>query len=63
MEVENGMYWVSCPKCGVKLLKIQSGVIETICSTGSCKAKWLIIVDGGNFRYERVEETLAPNSS
>ena len=44
MNEVDEMYWAVCPKCGGKMLKIQTGRIETICTNTDCKAKWRITV-------------------
>ncbi len=45
------MYWARCPKCGAKLLRIQRGIVETICTNQECRTKWLITVEKGRFDY------------
>ena len=59
MKTVTVMYWAVCPKCGGKMLKIHSGLIETICTNTSSKAKWRITVDGDSFKYEHLEEMTA----
>ena len=46
MNEVDEMFWAVCPKCGGKMLKIQKGKIETICTNTVCKAKWRITVEG-----------------
>ncbi len=63
MSLVTDMYWAVCPKCGSKMLKIQRGLVETICTNPSCKAKWRITVEGDSFKYEHLEEVATKNSA
>lgn len=63
MVKANDMYWAMCPKCGGKMLKIQRGLVETICTNPVCKAKWRITVEGESFKYELLEDMQAKNSA
>ena len=60
MNAGTEMYWALCPMCGGKMLRIQSGMIETICPI--CKEKWLIIVDNNSLRYEHIGDIKVQNS-
>lgn len=63
MSLITDMYWAVCPKCGSKMLKIKSGLIETICTNGTCKAKWRITVEDDSFKYEHIQDTPTKNSA
>lgn len=55
-ETSDDMYWVSCPQCSSKMLRIKSGEIEIICSNTHCKRKWLITVSEDTFEYKVLKE-------
>ena len=63
MDIVTDMYWAVCPKCGCKMLKIQRGVVETICTNADCKAKWRITVEGDSFQYDYLGGILSKNSA